>query len=257
MHRFFITDRLDRTRVLLTDGDEVHHLRDVLRCRPGQTVRLFNDHGEEVAAVVDGVDRRKVVLKVIERLDADSRNEQGITLACAVPKRSKFETIIEKAVELGVERIVPLVTRRTEVRWDAGRAAGKLRRFRTVAVAAAKQCGRRRLPEIDPPSSFKDFLAGLRPGDLNLIPCLTDPRRPLACVLREEYRPSRRVTILIGPEGDFTPSEREHAAARGCRPVSLGPLVLRVETAAVAAAAAVRFHALAVRDRLRRPKGTG
>ncbi len=168
------------------------------------------------------------------------RPQAKIILACAPPKKGKFEFIIEKCTELGVDEIIPLKTKRTQVIFSADRMRVKLSRFEAVAVNAAKQSQRTKVPHIYPMTSLPQVLKTLDPDGVHLFPSLHNHPKSIAEVLLKVDK-QKSVTLFIGPEGDFTPDELDLAIQHGCVPVSLGDTVLKVETAAIAAVAFVKF----------------
>lgn len=235
MYRFYGGDvDLRQAEIAVTDKDELRHIRTVLRLKKGATVIIFNDRQEEGTGVILDIQPRRITLRVkavrkIEDTAAD------IFLACAIPKKAKFESIIEKCTELGVRRIMPLLTRRTDVKLKGEKAARKHDRYCSVARNASKQSGRAALPQIDPVTPFSDGLAAAKAdGYTILIPHLHDRRKPLKDILPSI---TGKVAVFIGPEGDFTPQEIEEALEHGALPVSLGRNVLKVDTAAISAAA--------------------
>ena len=244
MHRFFTsqTTLAQQTTISLTDPDEVHHLKCVLRLKSGDEVHLFNENGQEATAHIQRLDAKSVTLAIVEcRTMAPTKSPQ-IILACAIPKKAKFESIIEKTTELGVTQIIPLLTARTEVRIKGEEARRKADRYRKVAINAAKQCQRNSIPIIDPPTTFDDVLKKFLTGEtLILIPCLCKERSPMTAIFRRAIT-KPRILILIGPEGDFTEAEISKALAAGAIPVSLGETVLKVDTAAMSAVAVARLH---------------
>ncbi|MCC6758267.1 MAG: 16S rRNA (uracil(1498)-N(3))-methyltransferase [Candidatus Omnitrophica bacterium] len=250
MHRFLSQNTDLNTKTLtITDSKEIHHLSTVLRLKKGSEIAIFNGKGEEVFAKVEALTPQSVQLSIVSAVKESSANTVTVTLACAIPKKAKFETIIEKCTELGVDRIIPVMTERTEVRLSPGgeRADKKQKRYETVAVNAAKQSQRSILPTVDAPTAFKDVLKQLSPADAAFIPCLNGERRNLLEAFH--VKPGQTNTIFfIGPEGDFTPKELKDALAAGCIPVTLGPHVLKVDTAAIATVAAAKL--LIERDRL-------
>ncbi|RYD26018.1 MAG: 16S rRNA (uracil(1498)-N(3))-methyltransferase, partial [Verrucomicrobiaceae bacterium] len=163
-----------------------------------------------------------------------------IHLAQAVPKGKTMDLIVQKAVELGVASIQPLITRRTVVQVEADDADRKSSKWQRVALEACKQCGQDLLPVVEPARSFSEWLPRCGRG-LKVIASLFDGARPLRDVLRST-EPPEDVTLLIGPEGDFTPEEGEAALAAGFQAASLGEIVLRAETAAFFAISAVRYE---------------
>ena len=175
-----------------------------------------------------------------ESVRKDKPDLPVIILACAIPKKSKFEWIIEKAAELGVDEIIPLKTKRTEVDLKGNRLAKKISRYHDAAVNAAKQSRRLRVPIIHPVTDFTSAMKLLSGGTTVFIPSLSGERKNILEAFKAVPSPSR-VAFLIGPEGDFTPQEYDLARARGCISVSLGKTVLKVETAALVAVACAQI----------------
>lgn len=229
MSRFYVTDL---NQPVLTAA-EAHHCRQVLRLGPGDTLTLFDGSGGEAHCRITAANGDQVTLDVIQRTSTPPL-PTAITLAQAIPKRS-MDLIVEKATELGVHRIVPLLSDRTIVQCDD--RSRKIERWRTVSLEACKQCGNNWLPEIPAPVKASAFLSGLDAYDLKLIGSLQPDSQPLKQILAETRpaatAPPRSVLVMIGPEGDFTPAELNAAKSAGCQPLSLGPLVLRAETAAL------------------------
>ena len=253
MYRFYSQDAdFSKSSVVIADTHEIHHIKDVLRLKKGSLIQIFNAKSEQVDALIDQIGETAIEVS-IQNIKQNEETALKIILACAPPKKGKFEYIIEKCTELGVDEIIPLKTKRTEVVFKEDRMAGKLNRFEAVAVNAAKQSKGIRVPHICPMTPLSQVLKNLDPKGLHLIPSLNGHPQHIRDVLRDsslalgmtnncEYRLIRSsVTILIGPEGDFTPDEVELAVKHGCVPVSLGDTVLKVETAAIAAVALAKF----------------
>ena len=240
MYRFYSQDAdFSKTSVIITDVHEIHHIKDVLRLKKGSMVQIFNAKSQQADVVIDGINE-----KVIEVRVQKIKHEEGfgakIILACAPPKKGKFEFIIEKCTELGVDEIIPLKTKRTEVIFSEDKMKGKLGRFEAVAINAAKQSKRMKIPKISPMTSLAEVLKALDPQGVHLFPSLHNHSTQIAEVLQKADK-QKTVTIFIGPEGDFTPDEVTLAIKHGCIPVSLGDTVLKVETAAIATVALVKF----------------
>ncbi len=229
MHRFF----LPNFQQAALAGNEAHHAIHVLRLNPGDTVNIFDGRGHEAQCTVAETGKDSVRLTILQKSNTPSLPSR-ITLAQAVPKKN-MDLIVQKATELGVATIVPLISERTVVQLDED--AKKLDRWRAIALDACKQCGNNWLPEIQPPRKANDFLNALGQFDLKLIASLQPDAKPLKQILSStsslQRSPSPSVLILVGPEGDFTPAELSLAKSSGCLPLSLGPLVLRAETAAL------------------------
>jgi 16S rRNA (uracil1498-N3)-methyltransferase len=235
-HRFYIPPAhwsFDQPKL---DEGETHHCRDVLRLSRGARVIVFDGKGTEAVAEIQDFSASETRLSVIHA----TRTEPlrcAVTLAQAIPKGKNMEVIIQKATELGVSRIVPLLSERTVVQLSEGEDGKRLEKWRQVVVEAAKQCGQNWLPTVDPPVSLKRFFSEFDRYESALIASLQSDALSFKQVLhdfREQHgrRPTSTL-MLIGPEGDFTPAESALAKTAGCLPVSLGPIVLRTETAAI------------------------
>ena len=220
-------------------GPEARHLTQVLRVSPGDEIVCFDGQGQEAEAVVRQVGRREVELALGRRRTVP-QEAWKVTLAAAVPGGGKFEQIIDQATQMGVSRIVPLACERGVVRISPSEAGKKLVRWRQVAVAAGKQSGSSRLPEIEPMTPWKQFLPAIEKGDRALIAALEGPYADPGTILSPGKGGS--LLILIGPEGDFTPEEMAQADEQGAKRIWLGPTVLRCETAVVAALAIISHH---------------
>jgi 16S rRNA (uracil1498-N3)-methyltransferase len=224
MHRFYLPD----LQHAALGAEEAHHALNVLRLKIGDTVNVFDGRGHEAQAAISQISNQSLQLKLLTQSNSASLPCR-ITLAQAIPKKS-MDLIVQKATELGVAIVVPLVSDRTLVKLDED--SKKVERWREIALESCKQCGNNWLPEIQPPRKAHDFLAVLPQYDLKLIGSLQPDAKPLKKILGFAPKPSS-VLILIGPEGDFTPAEISVAKSAGCLPLSLGPLVLRAETAAI------------------------
>lgn len=237
MHRFYIPpDRWDLDTLTL-DEAEAHHALDVLRLQVGQLAVVFNGEGEEATVRITAAAKRSVQLEAVElRLTAPLPCQ--ITLAQAIPKGKNMDLIVQKATELGASAIVPLLTERTVVQADAKDAAKKQEKWQGVAIEAAKQCGQNWLPKVFRPQSPKEFFAANHPFDLKLVaslqPGAIHPKQVIEHATQQAggAKP-QSVLVLVGPEGDFTPAEIELALQNKCYPITLGPIILRSETAAM------------------------
>jgi 16S rRNA (uracil1498-N3)-methyltransferase len=235
-HRFYLpAERWSRDQPTL-DEAETHHCRNVLRLSRGVRVIVFDGKGTEAVAEIQDFSGSATRLSMIHVAKSEPLR-CAITLAQAIPKGRNMEVIVQKATELGVSRIVPLLSERTVVQLPEGEDGKRLEKWRQVVVEAAKQCGQNWLPTVDPPVSLKRFFSEFDRYEASLIASLQDDARSFKQVLRDfREQHGRRPTstlMLIGPEGDFTPAESALAKTAGCLPVSLGPIVLRTETAAI------------------------
>ena len=239
MYRFYCSDAdFTKSSIIITDTHEIHHMKDVLRLKKDALIQIFNAKSEQADVMIEDINEATIHARV-QTVKQEKIARAKIILACAPPKKGKFEFIIEKCTELGVDEIIPLKTQRSEVVFSEDKMAGKLSRFEAVAVNAAKQSKRTRLPRICPMTTLSKVLQDLDPHGVHLFPSLHGHTQHMTDVLLKGA--SGPVTIFIGPEGDFTPDELKLAIKHGCVPVTLGDTVLKVETAAIAAVALVKF----------------
>lgn len=227
------------------DEAESRHAAAVLRVRPGDAIEVFDGAGRVASAVVTEAGKKGVRLRLGAVRHA-APPPARLVLAVAVPKGSTIEWIIEKAVELGASEIIPLLTRRTVVRLDPAERTERQRKWERVAVEACKQCGQNWLPHVQAPRPLAEALAAAPPAafDWPLVACLQPDARPLGDVLRDRAAACPPdAAIWIGPEGDFTADEYAELRAAGLVPVTLGPIILRVETAALFCLSVLRHQA--------------
>ncbi len=249
MHRFYLSPN-DWSAATLT-GSEAHHARSVLRLQPGARVTLFDGQGREGTAEITALDSAAVQLRILHEA-VTSPLRARITLAQAIPKGKNMDLIVQKAVEIGAAEIFPLLSARTVVHLDSESAAQKQTKWQTVALEAAKQCGQNWLPQVHTPRTPNVFFAatGATSYDLRLIGSLQPGAFHLKKILAEYAgahagaRPAK-VLILVGPEGDFTPAEIALGRSHGCAPLTLGPIILRVETAAIYCLSILSYELLA------------
>jgi len=211
--------------------DESHHLARVLRVEAGQELTLFDGCGTRAEGVVDSVSKKEVVVRVLQR-NQIPKPAVDITLIQALPKPDRFEVVLQKATELGVRQIQPVLSRHTINR--SKEADKQHERWNTIVRNAAQQCNTAWLPEIKPLAPLAAVFSTLGQQDLVLIGSLHPNARPLRQVFQELDRSTiKTAALLIGPEGDFTEEEVESAVAAGAVPVTFGSQILRTETAAI------------------------
>lgn len=211
--------------VVVVTGEEFHHSVRVVRVRAGEEVEVFDKAGNAARGVVQALERDRAVITVGEPLPS-RESPLAVHLGMAIVQLEKFELVLQKATELGVRSIVPLVTDRIELR--AERYAGKMERWQKIVFEAVKQSGRTRVPSFEEPAKFADVAA--RPGAKILFDADAEPS-PIARL--------DEVTLLIGPEGGWSDAELQVARERQCLFQRLGPRRLRAETAAIAAVAVI------------------
>lgn len=226
--RYFVETPIAADRAILS-GPEAHHLIHVMRATAGTHVTLFDGSGDEFSAVVERVGRADVSLTIASRESVNRELPCRLTLGVALPKGDRQKWLVEKAVELGVTRIVPL---RTE-RGVAQPVEQALVRLRRAVIEASKQCGRNRLLQIDEPQSWTDFVADAG----SAYRCLAHPGGE-SCQQLTAHLLTDDIRLAVGPEGGFTDDEVALATAAGWQTIDLGRRILRVETAALFLAAA-------------------
>ena len=249
MHRFYLPPESCTGDALRIQGGEAHHALHVLRVKRGEPVVVLDGAGHEYLGEITDASREALTMSVRERHSLPPPSCR-ITLLQAVPRGKIIESIIQKSVELGAHRIVPLLTERVVTQLDEQERTQKREKWQRVAIEAIKQCGAPWLPEIAAPATIAEVLnpkpesgtqyaSGPSPSafDLSLVGSLqTERRHPRECFQEFHARRGRSpqsVAVWIGPEGDFTPDELKAIQASGALPISLGRLVLRVETAAI------------------------
>ncbi len=233
------TDQLLAIDAVITlEAGPAAHVARVLRLRPGNELCLFNGDGHDYPARIESVERRRVRLRVLDCLAVDNESPLAVTLIQAVSKGERMDWVMQKAVELGVARVVPVLSEHGVVRLSDERRERRWRHWRGVMVAACEQSGRAVVPELAPVSDFSAWLAAegrasegalrlfLHPDGGEALPCLPVPEHG--------------VWLAVGPEGGWSAAEVSRLEAHGFLPVCLGPRVLRTETAALAALAVVQ-----------------
>ena len=232
MHRFYCPEaNFSSKTISVTGKDELHHLRNVLRLKKGSEVFIFDGRGEEASGILTAVTPQAATVQ-IKSVSQFKPQKPLIILACALPKKTKFELIIEKATELGVDEIIPLKTKRTEIDLKGDRLDKKHLRYQTIALNASKQSNRHIIPTIHPITAFAPALDLLTKTTDAIIPSLSGKRKNILAAFKE-LKSSKAISFLVGPEGDFTPEEYGQANEKGCLPVTLGKTTLKVETAAI------------------------
>ncbi len=209
-------------------GGVFHYLRNVLRVELGMKLKAFDGSGAEHLCRVEEIASGSIELSIIDTLSPDYESPLDITLALGVSKPKSFELSVQKATELGVKKIVPVLTRRSMPGFSGQKAA----RYEKIAVEAARQCGRSFVPTIAAPEDFGVVIGKAQDFGLSIMPWEEEEEVKIGTVI--ENNKSGNALVLIGPEGGFTTDEAERAKSAGVATVSLGPRILRAETAALA-----------------------
>jgi 16S rRNA (uracil1498-N3)-methyltransferase len=234
MPRFFCPQPLSPGAIVELPAETAHHIH-VVRLTTGDRIILFNGHGGEFVATLTTVEKRRASAEIKTFSAREAELPYAITLAQALPEASKMDWIVEKAVELGVTAIQPLSAQRCVVRLSEERAAKKIAHWNGIIISASEQCGRNRIPHLAPVADFECWIAQ---HDLHRR-VLLSPRAEQSLAGWARHQPPQALTLIIGPEGGLTEKEEQIAIAQGALPLSMGPRVLRTETAGLAALAAL------------------
>lgn len=234
--RIFVEpEHLTRDRAVLT-GSSLHHLRHVLRFKPGDELVVFDGAGRECFGVLELYQSETAVVRILGDTGRSTESALDLTVAPCLAKGKKIDLIVEKAIELGADHVCVVISERSVGRLDPAQAMERVERWRRIAKAAAEQSGRTVMPVVERIRTFEEFVAQKPADTLGLLFAIGAQQTP-ASTLRQSHPDVTRVIAMIGPEGGFSPEEVEYATRHGFVAVGLGPRVLRTETAAIVASA--------------------
>lgn len=235
-HRIFTPVPLAEHAELELAGSRAHYLANVLRARPGDSVTVFDGSGSECTAVVAELSRKRVLLDVGEASTPHTESTLDITLVQSVIRPERMDFCVQKATELGVSRLIPIITERTVIKLKPERAEKRREHWHNIALSACEQSGRVRLPSILLPGSLGDAIELVHQNQTPLL--VLDPWADAAPLHHQTAPAQQRIALCVGPEGGFTDGEIELLRNAGATPVTCGPRILRSETAGVVAVAA-------------------
>lgn len=242
MQQFFAEPSWIRENKIFMQGSDVNHIRNVLRMKPGEDVRVNDGRGKTYLCCVSSYEEQTAVLDILKELDSDTELPSRIILFQGLPKGDKMEWIVQKAVELGAYSIVPFAAKRSVVKLDEKKAAKKRARWQLIAKGAAEQSGRGIIPEVSTVRTFAEALGMAGDLDVVLIPYeLEEGMKETARVL-ENIECGQSVGIFIGPEGGFEEEEVERAKEAGAYAITLGKRILRTETAGLTTLSVLMYH---------------
>lgn len=232
MYQFFVEpSQIQGTRVIIT-GNDVNHIKNVLRMQPGEEIAVSNgEDGKEYRCGIEKLYEDEIVCSLRFIKEDGVELPSKIYLFQGLPKADKMELIVQKAVELGVYEIIPVSTKRAVVKLDEKKAKQKIARWQSISEAAAKQSKRSIIPQIQPVMSFKEAVARAGEMQLKIIPYELAEGMEKTRDLLEHLKPGEEIAVFIGPEGGFEESEIQMALEQGIEPVTLGKRILRTETA--------------------------
>lgn len=233
MYQFFVEPEQIAEEMIRIVGSDVNHIRNVLRMRTGEKIRISDKSGASFFCHIQKIQENEVIAAIDERDDLGTELPNQIVLFQGLPKSDKMELIIQKAVELGVHQVIPVEMKNCVVKLDAKKAANKCSRWQAISESAAKQSKRTIIPEIALPISWKEALAEADKLDVVLVPYENERGMEATREAIKRIEPGQTVGIIIGPEGGFADSEIENLPERMQR-ISLGRRILRTETAGMA-----------------------
>ncbi len=242
MHRFFIQHSQIQGSRLYVEGPDVNHIKNVLRMKRGDQVMVSDGEGMQYLCALESFTDGLVWFEIVDTWKENRELSSKLYLFQGLPKSDKMELIIQKATELGVYEVVPVVTGRTVVRLDEKKAQKKTARWNAIAESAAKQSGRSRIPRVREAMTFSEALASAGELDVLLIPYEKAEGMEATRQVIEGIRSGQSVGIFIGPEGGFEEAEVEQAVALGAAPVTLGRRILRTETAGFVMLSMLLYH---------------
>lgn len=232
MHQFFVDDSQVGKEYVTIIGSDVNHISNVLRMNPGEKIRVSTNQGQDYFCSIAEVGQDFVQADILDEEAPNTELPSKIYLFQALPKGDRMETIIEKAVELGVYEIIPVAMKFCVVKLDDKKAANKIRRWQAIAESAAKQSKRSLIPQIHSVMTYKEAVAYARECDVNLVPYENERGMAATKEALDHVQPGQSVSVMIGPEGGFAPEEID-MVREDMQVISLGKRILRTDTAGI------------------------
>ncbi|KYO65162.1 Ribosomal RNA small subunit methyltransferase E [Thermovenabulum gondwanense] len=233
MPLFFIKETPVAGKVVKITGEDAHHISKVLRYKKGDIIEVSNGISYSGEGIIEEIDNKNNIIKV--KIIKEEKDESGfteITLFQAIPKGQKFDLIVQKNVEIGVKRIVPVFTKRIIPRYEEVKISDKIERWNKIAMEAAKQCKRKDIPLVEKPLNFQQLQEKIKNFDFFLVPWENEKSLTLKQVMNNIKKgEAQKIAIFIGPEGGFDEEEIKNCVEKGAIPLTLGKRILRTETA--------------------------
>lgn len=242
MHHFFVTPSQVMNGKIQIEGQDVNHMKNVLRMKIGEQVEISDGNNKKYICEVEEYDTESAWLNILEEREADTELVSKLYLFQGLPKSDKMELIVQKAVELGAYEVIPVSTKRAVVKLDAKKAAKKVERWNSISESAAKQAGRSLIPEVTEVMTFAQALEKAKELDVTLIPYELAEGMEESKRILHSIQKGQSVGIFIGPEGGFEKDEVEQAMGSGALPITLGRRILRTETAGLAILSILMFE---------------
>lgn len=240
MRKFFVKNEDIKDGIARINGDDAHHIINVLRFKIGTKLIISDGKNQYVVSVID-IENSSVILKIIEEYNQVVESPINITLYQGLPKSDKMDLIIQKCTEIGIKKIVPVETEFSTIKIKEKNIYNKISRWKKISLEASKQSGRSIVPDVLMPVGFKDALESLNEFDLCLIPYEKETNMRLKDVLKKNFD-AKNICVFIGPEGGFSENEIMAAIEYGAIPVTLGPRILRTETAGIVTSSIILYE---------------
>lgn len=241
MHKFFTPIELFTDTHATIIGEDVKHIYRVLRVTEGEKVVVNNLNGEEFLGEVEEVNKQEVSIKILEKLDINNESNLNITLFQGLPKAAKMDLIVQKCVELGINKIVPTITHRVDIKLKG--EFKKLDRLNKIAQEASKQSKRTIIPKVESPIEFNEALKTMESLDLIVVPYENATGFGIKSMVQKlDLNDIKSIGIMVGPEGGFEEEEIELLKSKGANIVTLGPRILRTETAGFTCTAILQYE---------------
>lgn len=240
MHKFFVTPNNIIGKKAIIEGDDVKHIYKVLRLQVGDKIIINNSQGQEYLGSISDINKSSVTVDLLETVEHNAESNIQIDLYQGLPKSSKMDYIVQKATEIGVNSIIPIITERVVVKNEISEFK-KTDRWKRIALEACKQCKRTLIPEVKGPMIFGDLIKNLKEYDLIVVPYENKEHYGIKKMCKNIKNEIKTVAIIIGPEGGFEEEEIKSMEAIGAHIVTLGPRILRTETAGIVTAALLQY----------------
>ena len=242
MYQFFVDDAQIGKEFITITGSDVNHIRNVLRMKPGEIIRVSNHKGQDYLCSISELSDDFVQADILDSEAANTELSAKIYLFQALPKGERMETVIQKAVELGVHEIIPVSMKYCVVKLDAKKAENKRKRWQAIAESAAKQSKRSLIPVVREVMNFDEAVAYAKSFKVNLVPYENERGMAVTRKVIEALKPDDTISVMIGPEGGFSAEEIEKVKQENMKIISLGKRILRTDTAAISTLSMLMLH---------------
>jgi 16S rRNA (uracil1498-N3)-methyltransferase len=241
MHKFFVTPGSISNGKAVIEGDDVKHIYKVLRLEADDEVIINNSEGKEYLGRILDVNKSSVIVEIVEAMDINNESNLKVDLYQGLPKSAKMDYIVQKGTEIGISKIIPIITERVIVKSEIGEFK-KTDRWRRIALEACKQSKRTLIPEINQPLEFQPLLTLLTDYDIVVVPYENQEGFGIRKMCKNLHKEVKSAAVVIGPEGGFEEEEIKRLEELGAYIVTLGPRILRTETAGIVAAAILQYE---------------